>query len=182
MVFTLVIMYFVVGVNLEEQDYAFFGEIHRQAAESFQQNILPQMAQDADAMAVFLRPDSRKWEEELYKKYLLKPWYFPGTYKWAYTRPHGILGGLASTHSFVSYCAYGHVEYPLFVGVSYEEFQKRIFSGDFSIIIHDYETNTFRFGADTLKTEIVKHVDDEKFYDFLQPGRFDPTSTGAAYL
>lgn len=181
-VFTVIIIYFAVGVNLEEQDYAFFGEIHRQAAESFQQDILPQMPKDADMMAVFLRPESRKWEEELYKKYLLKPWYFPGTYKWAYTRPHGILGGLAGTHSFVSYCAYDHVKHPLFVGVLYEEFRSRILSGDFYIIIHDYETNTFGFGADPLKTEIVQHVDHEEFYYFLQPGHFDPTSTGYTYL
>jgi hypothetical protein len=181
-VFTLILVYFIIGVNLEEQDYAFFGEIHRQAAQSFQKDILPHMPEDTQAIAVFLRPDSRKWEEELYKKFLLKPWYFPGTYKWAYIRPHGILGGLAGTHSFVSYCAYGYVKHPLFVSVPYEEFRKRLLSGEFYSIIHDYETNTFKFGADSLKPEIVRHVDDENFYYFLQPGRFDSTSTGAAYL
>jgi hypothetical protein len=181
-VFTLIIVYFVVGVNLEEQDYAFFGKIHRQAAQSFQQDILPHMPKGAQTMAVFSRPDSRKWEEELYKKFLLKPWYFPGTYKWVYTRPHGVLGGLVSTYSFVSYCAYGYIEHPLFVGIPYEEFRKRLLSGDFYLIIHDYETNTFTFGTDTLKTDIVKYLDDKKFYYFLQPGRFDQTSRGASYL
>jgi len=171
--FILVIVYFVVGVNLEEQDYAFFGEIHRQAAESFKQNILPQMPREPHLIAVFPKQKSEKWIGELFERNLLKPWYLPSTYKWVFVRPHAVLG-LTNTWSFVSYCIYNNndVKDTLFVKVSYEEFRKGLLSGDFYIIMHDEETNTFEFSPDTLKTQLVEHINDKNFYSFLQPGSF----------
>lgn len=180
-IYILILIYLIVGVNLEEQDYDFFGEIHRQAAESFTQNILPAMPKNDHTMAVFLKQDSTKLAEELYAKFLLKPWYFPGTYKWVFRRHQAVLG-LANTYGFVSYCAYHEAKDTLFVNVPYEEYRQKLLTGDFYVIFHDYETNTFRFGPERLKAEVVKHIDDERFYQFLQPGRFDPTNTGSLYF
>lgn len=171
--FILVLGYYVIGLNLEEQDYAFYGEIHRQAAESFKQHILLTMSRDTDSMAVFFRPESGKWVGELFERNRLNPWYLPGTYKWVYVRPHAILG-LTNTYSFVSYCTYNDVKDTLFVEVPYEEFRKKLLSGDFYIIIHNEGTNTFEFGSDTLKAQLVKHINDKNSYSFLQPGHFVP--------
>jgi hypothetical protein len=179
--FTVIIVYLVIGVNLEEQDYAFYGEIHRQAAESFQQNILPHMPKDEQAMAVFLKQDSMKWAEALYARFLLKPWYLPGTYKWVYRRPYAMLG-LSNTYGFVSWSTYRTVKDTLFVAIPYEEYRNRLLSGDFYIIMHDNETNTFRFGPDTLRPQIIERINDQKFYEFLQPGHFDPTNRGSLYF
>ncbi len=180
-IFVFIVMYLIVGINIEEQYYDFFGKLHRQAAESFTQKILPVMPKNDHTMAVFLKPDSIKWAEELYAKSLLNPWYFPETYKWVFRRHPAILG-LANTYAFISYCTYNDIKDTLFVNVPYEEYRQKLLEGDFYVIFHDYETNTFRFGPERLKAEIVKHIDDKGFYKFLQPGRFDPTNTGSMYF
>ncbi len=179
--FICIIIYFIIGINLEEQDYDFFGDIHWQAAQSFKRDILPTMPRDAQTMAIFLKPDSKLWAEELYAKFLSKAWYLPVTYKWVFRRHEGVLG-LSNTYGFVTYCAYHEVKDTLFVNVSYEEYQKNMLAGDFYIIFHDYETNTFNFGSDTKKAELIRHRDDEMLYRFLQPGRFDPMNTGKMYF
>lgn len=179
-VFTLILVYNVIGVNLEERDYAFYGEIHRQAAESFQQNILPYMATDPYRMTVFPNTQTGKWIGIAFERNRSNPWYFPTTYKWVFVRPHGVLG-LTSTYSFVSYCAFQQVKDALFVMASYEEFRQNLASGEFSIIVYDEQSNTFTFGSDTLKPGIMKHRDEERMYHVFQPGYFDPTFTGEAY-
>lgn len=180
--FVVLMIYFVAGVNLEEQDYDKYGEVHREAVESFTTEIFPSMPKDDQSMGVFLHPPTRKWEEELYGQYLVKPWFYPKTYKWVYARPYGFLGGLATPYGLVSYGSYCQGESSLFVGVSYNTFRQYMLAGDFYIIVHDYDTNTLSFGDNALKAEIVKRVDDELFYKFLQPGSFDPTNTGEPYL
>lgn len=179
--FTLLLIYFILGVNLEEQDYAFYGEIHREAAESFQQTIIPNMPKDAHSMAVFFKQDSTQWTEMLYQKFLLKPWYMPGTYKWVYRRPVEILG-LSNTYAFVTYCTYNEVKNTLFVNVPYEEYRRNLLTDNFYLILHDYNTNSFKFGPETLTSQITEKVDDRNFYHFLQPGRFDPTNTGSLFF
>lgn len=180
-VFALLLLYFILGVNLEERDYAFYGELHREAAAAFQQTIVPDMPKDPASMAVFLKGDSMKWAEMLYEQFLLKPWFAPGTYKWVYRRPVEILG-LANTYAFVTYCTYNTVNDTLFVRVPYEEFRRKMETGHYYIIVHDYKTNSFKFGSETLKPELRERRDDQKFYHFLQPGRFDPTNTGSLFF
>jgi hypothetical protein len=179
--YILILGYYVVGINLEEQDYAFYGEIHRQAAESFKQQILPAMPQDADSMAVFFKPGNEKWVGEVFERNHLNPWYLPGTYKWLYVRPNAILG-LTNTYGFVSYCTYNTVKDTLFVNVPYNEFRKKLLSGDFYIIVYDEKANTFEFGSETLRSRLIEHIDEKNFYGFLQPGRFDPTNTGTLFF
>jgi hypothetical protein len=180
LIFLIVIIYFIIGINLEEQDYDYFGEMHRQAAESFKQNILPIISKDTHTMVVFLRPDSRRFAESLDENFRLKPWYLPRTYKWIYVRSYGIFG-LSNTYAFVTYCAYNEVKNTLFVNVPYEEFREQMLSGEYYIVMHDYTTNTFRFGSDALKAELKKRIDDKNFYRYLQPGQFDPTNAGNNY-
>jgi hypothetical protein len=180
--FLLLMMYFVAGVHLEERDYDMYGEVHREVIESFTEEIFPSMPKDEQSMAVLLYPETRKWEEVLYAQYLLKPWFFPKTYKWVYARPFGMLGGLATPYGLMSYGSYCQGESSLFVGVSYEMFRQHVLAGDFYVIVHDYDTNTLNFGNETLKAEVAKRVDDRYFYHFFQPGHFDPTYTGEAYL
>ena len=170
-------LYFILGINVEEQDYAFMGDLHRQAAESFQQEILPILQEDPERMAIFLKPDSRPLVEAIDRKFREKPWYFPTTYKWIYVRAHGVLG-MTNTYAFVTYCAYERNKDQLFVRLPYEEFRKRILAGDYHIIIHDYQSNTFHFGSDDVKAQLIQDVENQNVYRSLQPGHFDPTSSG----
>lgn len=175
----VLLIYFLLGINLEASDYRFFGEMHRQAAASFEQTIIPAMPKDDAAMAVFLKQDNIVWAERLFTQYT-RPWYLPGTYKVVFRRPNGVLG-LSSTMGFVSYCAYRQGVQKLFVSVPYEDYQVRMRAGKFYIILHNSATNTFSFGPEALKPELMKQVDDYNFYTYLQPGRFDSTAMGVSY-
>jgi hypothetical protein len=93
-----------------------------------------------------------------------------------------MLGGLATPYGLISYGSYRQGESSLFTGVSYDTFRQHVLAGDYYIIMHNYDTNTLSFGDEALKAEILKRVDDEYFYHLFQPGHFDPTNTGKAYL
>lgn len=179
--FILILGYFIIGIYVEEQDYDYFGAMHRQAAESFQQDILPHIAQDRHIMAVFFDQDSMKWSKLLQHRFSSKPWYVPATYKWVYRRPHGVLG-LSNTYGFVSYCAYNSQTGQLFVNVPYKEYQEDMLEGNFYIINHDSKANTFSLGDAVLKKDLIDYSGDHGLYRFLQPGQFDPTGQGGLDL
>jgi hypothetical protein len=180
-IFALILVYGIIGVNLEEQDYDFYGEIHREAAESFKQHILPTLPKDETLMVVFPKDRDTRWAEELYAKFLLKPWYAPKTFKWVYRRPYETLG-LTNTYCFVSYCAYTGQEDTLFVKVPYEDFQQRLQQRPIAIVTYDDQTNTFTREGDSSKIQGFQHLDMLDFYRVLQPGYFDTTNLGSPYL
>lgn len=173
-----VLLYFLVGINLEQSDYALMGEMHRQAAQSFRRDVLPELPEGPGSMTVFLRPPARPWLEELYAHSLLKPWWAPATYKWFYPRTTGILGQ-ASTYGFVTWCAWGERDSPLFVVVPYPEFAERLARGDFVAVIHDGASNSFSIGPPGLVAELATRPPTRDLYAALQPGRFDPSASGS---
>jgi hypothetical protein len=177
----VVLGYAILGIQFEEQDYHFYGEVHRQAVQSIRRDILPYLPADGSQIAVFVKPGGRVWEARLYAQFLLKPWFVPVTYKWVYTRPFSILGGLASTCGLMSYGAYVEGQQALFAVASRATFQQAMRAGHFVPIVHDYAPNTFHIGNAALKTELQGRLSEPGFYQYLQPGQFDPTARGAQY-
>jgi hypothetical protein len=163
----------LVGVSAEELDFEQAGEYHRQAEQSFRTDVLPGIPDSGDWMGVFVKPQDLRWQEELYAAQLLRPWFVPATYKWIYPRPSGVLG-MADTYGFVTCSAWKRRKHPLFIPVDFDEYREMIRAGRFYVVVHDYESNTFRFGSDHLRAEIARRVDERDLYTFLQPGRFDP--------
>ena len=177
---TAVAAVFVLGINLAESDYAFVGELHRQAAESFRSEILPAMIADPAAVVVFVQGDTRVWRERAYGYFLAVPWYLPVTYIWLYPRPFGVLG-MTDTAAFVTACAVGRTPAPLFAAVSRRELGDALTTGRFLVAVHHEDTNTFSLGADRIRSAVVAAATRGDLYSQLQPGRFDPTFRGEVH-
>jgi hypothetical protein len=171
-------VFFIVGIHNEEQDTAEIGELHRLAAASFETEVLPFLDRNPNAMALFMRTKNLDTATSLFKP---RAWYMPETYKWVYRRPHGILG-LADTYGFVSYCTYDPEKPTLFVALTRSEFETRLASGSFSVILHDSTTNVFSLGDPRTRESIRQEASKTDTYSFLQPGHFDPTFRGIDQL
>ncbi len=180
-VFALVMLYHIVGINVQEQDFDYLGRLHQQAAASFRQEVVPHMPLNDHTVVLFLKPDSTPIVEDLYAQYLLKPWYLPTVYRWVYRRHAGVLG-LTNTYGFVSFCTHRRAPDTLFVHVPFEEYRERVLAGDYYIVSHDYRTNTFRLVPSSEVGDLVQRVDDQQVFRFLQPGRFDSSHRGGIYF
>jgi hypothetical protein len=170
----LLAAFFIWGIQNEEQDTAHIGELHRQAAASFETNIDPFLDRGSNGMTVFMRTENLAVANSLFRP---RPWFMPETYKWVYRRPHGVLG-LANTYGFVSYCSYDPEHPNLFVAVSQNDFQKRLTSGSFSVALHNSMTNVFSMGDRQIHQSVRQMATEHVSYSLLQPGRFDPTFRG----
>lgn len=170
--------YFIVGIQNEERDTAQIGELHRRAAASFEAEIVPFLDRDPNAMTVFLRSKNLDIAHSLFRP---RPWFMPETYKWVYRRPHGILG-LADTYGFVSYCTYDPERPTLFVTVPRKEYQERLASGSFSVVLHVSTANVFSLGGQEVRDKVRKLATIQDSYSFFQPGCFDPTFDGIDQL
>jgi len=177
---TLVALVFVLGINLAESDYAFVGELHRQAAESFRSEILPAMIADPAAVVIFVQGDTRVWRERAYAHFLAVPWYLPVAYIWLYPRPFGVLG-MTDTAAFVTACAVGRTPTPLFAAVSRAALRDALAGGQFLVAVHHEDSNTFSLGSDRIRSAVVAAAAREDLYRRLQPGRFDPTFQGGLH-
>lgn len=180
-VFAVVCIYYIIGINLEEIDYDYYGAIHREAERSFKERVLPGMARDGSMMAVFPKGENMEWTEKLYEQFLLKPWYAPFTFKWVYARPSEVLG-LTNTYCFVSAVAYTGEEDTLFVRATPEEFRQRVLNEEVYVITYDHAANSFDGRRQVLPDPWKQYVDEPNMYRLLQPGYFDPTNSGTPYL
>ena len=54
--------------------------------------------------------------------------------------------------------------------------------GDFTVVVHDGPSNTFRIGDQALRNSIAGDPRRLEYYLPLQPGHFDPTSQGSNWI
>jgi hypothetical protein len=174
----LLAVFFIVGIHNEEQDTAEIGELHRLAVASFETEVLPFLDRNPNAMTLFMRTENIDIATALFQP---RAWYMPETYKWVYRRPHGILG-LADTYGFVSYCTYDPEKPALFVALPRSEFETRLASDPYSVILHNSTANVFSLGDHHVRKSLRKMASKSDMYSFLQPGFFDPTFRGLDQL
>jgi hypothetical protein len=180
-VYALYLAHATWGVLLEEADYQVIADMHRQAAASFQREIVDKIPTEPRMLTIFVRGDTMVWAETLRSRYSRWPWYWPTTYKWVYRRPHGVLG-LTNTFGFVTYCLDGQREPPLFIAVNRREYERAIADGDFVVVAHDAESNSFHFVSETERREVTTAATSSDLYRYLQPGRLDSTASGRQNL
>jgi hypothetical protein len=179
--FAIYLAHTICGVFLEESDYAFVGDLHRQAADSMQRNVVDQLPEPGGGLSLFVRADTMVWAERLMERFESRPWYWPTTYKWIYRRPHGVLG-MTNTWGFVSYCANRRREPSLFVAARPEEYRRALAADAFVVVAHDAADNSFHIVPEAVRKEVASEAAQSDLYSFLQPGRFDPTASGSKQL
>jgi hypothetical protein len=179
--FALYLCHSVWGVQLEESDYAYVGDLHRRAAESMQENVIGLLPGPGEGLGFFVRPDTMVWAERLIKRHESRPWYWPTTHKWIYRRPHGVLG-MTNTWGFVTYCADRRREVSLFVAARPEDYREALAREAFVVVVHDAVDNSFHVAPEQMRRELASAAGENDLYRYLQPGRFDPTATGSKQL
>jgi hypothetical protein len=179
--YALYLAHAVWGLQLEENDYHFMGDIHRRAAASFRDHIAGALPEPGGELTLFVRGDTMFWTEALQRQCDSRPWYWPTTYKWVYRRPHGVLG-LTNTHGFVTYCLDDRGRRPLFVAAGEDDYRRAMAAGDFVVAAHDNGTNSFRWLSAGERREVAAMAADSDLYRYLQPGRIDPTAMGGRQL
>ena len=186
-VFVLYLAHAVWGLQLEEADYQFMGDIHHRAAVSFRADIVDGLPGPDGPLTVFVRGDTMFWAEALQLQCNGRPWYWPTTYKWVYRRPHGVLG-LTNTFGFVTCCMDdGDLKdrerrRPLFVAAPRSDYQREMATGDFVVVVHENTGNSFRFATDAERGDVAAVAAESDLYSYLQPGSIDPIAMGGRQL
>jgi hypothetical protein len=179
--YALYLAHAVWGLQLEEDDYQFMGDIHRRAAASFRSQVAGALPEPGGALTLFVRGDTMFWTDALQRQCDSRPWYWPATYKWVYRRPYGVLG-LTNTHGFVTFCLDDRRRRPLFVAAAEDDYRRAMAADEFVVVAHDNGTNSFRWLSAEERREIAVVAADSDLYRYLQPGRIDPTAMGGRQL
>ena len=174
------IVWNVVGIQVEDADFQVYVDLHLRATESFRTDVLPRVADDSDAILVFLRPDGWRWANDVRQAWDRHPWWVPTSYKWLFRRSFGILG-FSNTWAFVTAAAVATTDSPLFVVARPDEVRAAVEQGTLRVVVHDEATNTFSVAPPAAASGVVGELDGRDAWVALQPGRFDPTSEGTAY-
>lgn len=174
-------LHLVAGVTLEERDYDLMGAIHRDAATSFVRDVVPHLPDDPRTMVLFDNGPHELWARLLKSRYESRPWYLPGTYKWLFVRPNGVLG-LTDTYGFVTLCAYTLHSGDPFVPLPQADFRGRLQRGEFALVTFDPVSRRYDLANERLRASLIAEEDPDRLYRILQPGHFAPRPTGPTYL
>jgi hypothetical protein len=180
-VYLLYLAHAVWGVQLEESDYEYMGDLHRQASESFRSEVIERLPPPDGPLTLFARGDTMVWADALQQKCNDRPWYWPTTYKWVYRRPHGILG-LTNTYGFVTYCLDERHRGSLFAAASLHDYERAIAGDDFVVVIHSSDGNSFRIASPDERSRLAVAARESDLYRYLQPGRIDAAASGLRQL
>jgi len=174
-------LYLVAGVTLEERDYDFLGAMHRDVATSFVRDVVPHLPEDPGTMVLFMNGPHEPWVRMLQTRFESRPWYVPGTYKWIFVRPHGVLG-LTDTFGFVTFCASARRGGDPFVPLPLARFRDHLRRGEYVLVTFDPTTRRYRVADDRLRAALGAADDPDRLYVALQPGHFSPTPVGPTTL